>query len=190
VLQCHLAIYLAHTQKSWVRSDLIDISATKAEVNVPPSKPWKRAKETNTAVLHESNMDVLQRNGISALYHFTDAANLPSIREHGLMSASSLLAKDMTVVMNSDELSRNLDKDLGIENYVRLSFNDQNPMRYVAKKDGRISHPVILQVKLEVVSRAGVLFSDCNATRREAIAVPRCSPLQRCESLKSVCSAP
>ena len=45
-------------------------------------------------------------------------------------------------------------------------------MKYVAKNQRCISRVVMLQVKLEVVSRPGVLFSDCNATRREAIISP------------------
>ena len=42
-------------------------------------------------------------------------------------------------------------------------------MKYIAKSKGRISHPVVLQIKLEVVSKPGVLFFDCNATRRDAV---------------------
>ena len=41
-------------------------------------------------------------------------------------------------------------------------------MMYVSKKESRINNPVVLKVKLEVVSRPGVLFTDCNATRRDA----------------------
>ena len=42
-------------------------------------------------------------------------------------------------------------------------------MMYVAKKEGRISNPVVLRIKLEAVSRPGVMFSNCNATRKDAI---------------------
>ena len=41
-------------------------------------------------------------------------------------------------------------------------------MMYVAYHDGRISQPVRLEIKLEAVSRPGVQFTDCNATRVEA----------------------
>jgi len=41
-------------------------------------------------------------------------------------------------------------------------------MKYVAKNERRISRAVMLRVKLEVVSRPGVLFSDCNATRKDS----------------------
>lgn len=102
------------------------------------------------------------------LYHFTDASNLESIRKNGLMSASTLSGKAIKATMNSNEASRALDAKAGLENYVRLSFCSQNPMQFVAQKEGRIASAVTLRIKLEVVSRPGVLFSDCNATRREA----------------------
>ena len=38
-------------------------------------------------------------------------------------------------------------------------------MLYVSLNEGRISKPVMLQVRLEAL---GVLFSDCNATRLDA----------------------
>jgi hypothetical protein len=108
------------------------------------------------------------------LYHFTDAANLDSIREHGLLSASCLTRQSLKATMNSDEKSRAIDKQKGLENFVRLSFNKENPMKYIAKNEGRISRPIMLQVKLEVVSKQGVFFSDCNAARHDAI--QSCSP--------------
>ena len=42
-------------------------------------------------------------------------------------------------------------------------------MKHVAKSEGRISCPVMLQIKLEVVLKTGVLFFDCNATRQDAV---------------------
>ena len=62
-----------------------------------------------------------------------------------------------------------MDASAGLENYVRLSFCSHNPMLYVAVEEKRITKPVILEVSLEVVSRPGVLFSDCNATRKGSI---------------------
>ncbi len=41
-------------------------------------------------------------------------------------------------------------------------------MMYVALNEGRISQMMMLEIKLEVVSRPGVRFSDCNATRADA----------------------
>ena len=85
------------------------------------------------------------------------------------MSAATLNARSITSVMNSDELSRKLDQNAGLEEYVRLSFNDKNPMQFKVLEEKRASNLVMLKVNLQVVSRPGVMFSDCNATRREAV---------------------
>ena len=45
----------------------------------------------------------------------------------------------------------------------------KNPMKHISKNEGRISRPVVLQIKLEAVLKPGVLFFDCNATRRDAV---------------------
>ncbi len=65
-------------------------------------------------------------------------------------------------------LALSIDSTLNLEKYVRLSFHPNNPMMYVALNEGRISQPMMLEIKLEVVSRPGVRFSDCNATRGDA----------------------
>jgi hypothetical protein len=85
------------------------------------------------------------------------------------MSASNLLKQEIKSTMNSSEGSRQMDASAGLENYVRLSFCTHNPMLFVALAEKRITKPVILEVSLQVVSRPGVLFSDCNATRKGCI---------------------
>ena len=74
------------------------------------------------------------------------------------MSASNLTTSAISSTMNSDEVSRSLDASANLENFVRLSFCAKNPMMYVAYKEGRISKPTLLEIKLEVVSRPGVQF--------------------------------
>ena len=41
-------------------------------------------------------------------------------------------------------------------------------MMHVAKKEGRISDPTVLQIDLDALYRKGITFSDCNAARRDA----------------------
>ena len=91
-----------------------------------------------------------------------------SLSRSSLLSASSLQEKSLPAVLNSDEGSRAKDKEMKLEKFVRLSFNDENPMKYVAKNEKRISRAVMLKIKLEV-SRPGVVFFDCNATHHDAI---------------------
>jgi hypothetical protein len=183
--RCSYAIYLAHNNRVWCRSDLVtlpvDPRVTGVEDETAPTSPSllvnprvtgiEDKNDPKAALLREdprTNLSVLQAKGIKTLFHFTDAANVESIRKNGLMSASNLLECKIESMMNSDELSRNLDKSLGLQDYVRLSFNDKNPMMFVALKQQRVSKPVVLQIKLEVVSRSNVMFTDCNATRRDA----------------------
>jgi hypothetical protein len=115
-----------------------------------------------------ANKELVRASGITHLYHFTDAANLISVQKSGLMSASNLLKNSIPAKLNSDELSRNLDAKAGLENFVRLSFCSNHPMMHVAKKEGRITEPVILKIDLDALLRPGVLFSDVNATKRGA----------------------
>ena len=72
------------------------------------------------------------------------------------MSASTLVTNSIASTMNSDEASRQLDAKAGLENYVRLSFCEKNPMLYVSLNEGRISKPVMLQVRLEALAKNGV----------------------------------
>jgi hypothetical protein len=65
-------------------------------------------------------------------------------------------------------LSHHLDTKSGRADFVRLSFCKKHPMMYLALKDGRISRPVVLEIKLEVVSRPGVLFCAINAASTAA----------------------
>ena len=73
------------------------------------------------------------------------------IRKFGLMSAAVLVKKAIPSKMNSDELSRNLDAKAGLEDYVRLSFCSNNPMMHVARKEKRISNPVLLRIERRFV---------------------------------------
>ena len=60
-------------------------SATKAEEHAEVQMPSKRRVQEIKFETVEPAIDVLRKNDISVLYHFTDAANLESIREHGLL---------------------------------------------------------------------------------------------------------
>ena len=76
------------------------------------------------------NIAKLRQNGITTLFHFTDASNIPLIEKHGLMSGASLIEKSIESKMNSDEPSRSLDSQADLANYVRLSFGPNNPMMH------------------------------------------------------------
>jgi hypothetical protein len=173
VARCSYAIYLAHTNSQWTHNTDLVLERNMTILPTPTPEPTtpKVAHIPSLTSLAQNtpNITVLRREKILHLFHFTDSGNLPSIRKVGLMSANHLAKESVTAILNSDPLSRKLDARAGLEKYVRLSFCSKNPMMYVAKKEGRISHPVLLKIKLEVVSRPGVLFSDCNALRSGAV---------------------
>jgi hypothetical protein len=73
--------------------------------------------------------DVLKRQGITKLYHFTDERNVQSIMECGLLSWCALDEQKMAVVCGGDELSRELDEKKNLQDYVRLSFAQKHPMK-------------------------------------------------------------
>ena len=172
--RCSLAIFLAHKESHWSPKDLVVIETPPIDAMPDPQKSVPTSVPVPVLVdAAEPAVDVLRRHGCLTLFHFTDASNVESIRKHGLLSASSITKQELVSTMNSDELSRNLDQACGLQDYVRLSFNANNPMRFVAVKEKRVTRPVIVVIKLEVVSRSGVLFSDCNATRKDAVISPR-----------------
>ena len=111
----------------------------------------------------KNNVKTLRDNGIRSLFHFTDASNLDSIRANGLLTWKTLNERKISCKMNSSDLSHKLDASKGLADFVRLSFCKRHPMLYKAKAEKRISTPVVLEIKLEVVSRPGVLFCETNA---------------------------
>lgn len=114
--------------------------------------------------------EILDRHGITKLYHFTDRDNLESIISNGgLYSWADCDAKGITISKpGGGDVSRQLDCRDNLQNYVRLSFVKQHPMMFVAMSDGRISNPVRLDIDPQVVWWEGTLYSDMNATRNGA----------------------
>lgn len=113
---------------------------------------------------------LIEQNGITKLYHFTDRDNLESIiRNGGLYSWADCDTKGITISKpGGGALSRQLDSRDGLQNYVRVSFVTQHPMMYVAMNEGRISNPVILEIDPEVIYWQDTQYADCNATRNGA----------------------
>ena len=106
---------------------------------------------------------------MNKLYHFTDRSCLSSIRETGLQSWVSLEAKGVIGRKGSSALSRSLDKEKGLGDFVRLSFTPQHPMMFVALRERRLLDVVVLEIDLNVILSSGTLFSDRNAAASTAI---------------------
>ena len=87
VSRCSYAIYLAHSTTVWSHNN--DLVVCRSLVPKPEGETASRIVEHSSQKL-EPNIVTLRENGIKKLYHFTDASNIPSIEQHGLMSASNL----------------------------------------------------------------------------------------------------
>ena len=117
---------------------------------------------------YEEFRRVLEDNKIDCFYHFTERSNLDNIKkEGGLFSWNFLKKNNIDSIFGGNELSHQLDGELGLEDYVRLSFCEEHPMKFVAVNEGRIKDPVILEIDIEVAFLKGTLFSDMNATKKE-----------------------
>lgn len=104
---------------------------------------------------------LLARNNILCLYHFTPRVNLQSIKNHGGLFSWKYCKKNNITIPEpgGDEQSRALDELHGLGDYVRLSFCDDHPMAYrLRDKD-----LVLLKIKVDVTWLKGTQFSDINA---------------------------
>lgn len=108
---------------------------------------------------------ILQENGIAGFYHFTDRSNLKSIKENGgLFSWYYCDLNRIEIPMPGGSLgSRQNDTINGKKDFVRVAFNKEHPMLFIAQKDGRISRPVWLDIDIEVAYFEHTEFSDKNA---------------------------
>lgn len=111
---------------------------------------------------------VLQENGISILYHFTDSSNLKSIKENGGLYSWYYCGKNNIEIpmTGNSALGRSLDMEFNLEDYVRLSFIKDHPMKHVAMNEGRINKPYLLKVSIEVCYYENTKFSNMNAADR------------------------
>jgi len=104
---------------------------------------------------------LIKRWGIAQLYHFTDTANLDSIRKHGGLYSLESIEKHGIVVPRpgGNDLSHNLDTPRGLHRFVHLSLREQHPMRYRAETEGRIGPVTELKIYPSVLAMPGVRFT-------------------------------
>lgn len=108
--------------------------------------------------------EVLRENNISKFYHFTDRANIRSIKEEaGLFSWHYCDENNIMIPKTGgDPLSRGLDRGHRLHDFVRLSFCNDHPMQFRLSQNGY--DLVLLEVSLEVAFFENTRFSDINAT--------------------------
>lgn len=135
------------------------------KLNVKSKALSFKIKRTNWTEFNK----VLTDNNISTLYHFTDEANLQSIKKHGaLYSWQYCETNNITIPQaGGGELSRSLDRRHGVQNYVRLSFIRNHPMMYLLQTRGRLGNTVVLEIDPVVVFWKDTKFANKNATRND-----------------------
>lgn len=120
----------------------------------------------------QSIIRILEENGIRHLYHFTDRSNIPLIKRYGGLLSWTYCDKHGIRIPKpgGGQLSRQLDVSRNLQDYVRLSFTREHPMKYIAKNDGRITDPVNLIIDIKAACIASAKYSNKNATiKREHV---------------------
>lgn len=117
----------------------------------------------NNRVRRAKIKEFINSNHIRALYHFTAASNLESIRKSGgLFSWKYLQTHGLSYEGGGNEDSKFLDMKKHLENYVRLSFCRDHPMSFHVRN--RIKGAlVLLEIDPSILFEEGVLVSDINA---------------------------
>lgn len=91
------------------------------------------------------------------VFHFTEAANIPSINERGILSLREIKTKNiLDVRFCSSPQSRLVDERNGLDQYVRLCFVDNHPMVYRAKERGELTNEVYVPIDSSILELPGV----------------------------------
>ena len=118
---------------------------------------------------------------IPFLYHFTDRRNLSLIRElGGLYPMSQLDQRNVKVpAPGGNEWSRDADALKGMGNYVHLCFRSTHPMEFIARREGRITDTIFLQIDPKVMQFDGVRFTNDVANKAcvESVPIGEAEPL-------------
>lgn len=145
----------------------VQVDESRVKQVVPRLCSW--AKQEHERTIDEKRRaeirDYLRLHGVKYFYHFTARDNLPKIKsEGGLYSWGELEKRGVEIPhQGGGQLSRDLDKNYGLQDYVRLSFCSDHPMIYRHQQAG--VDMVLLKVSVEVAELEGVKFSDMNATK-------------------------
>ena len=100
----------------------------------------------------------------SVLYHFTDNANLPSVRVHGLLSKAAQEAMGLRCPMpGGDSTSRFSDRTKGVFDDVSLSMTNNHQMAYVCRTTMRHIDQYYLHINPDVLLLPGVRVANAMA---------------------------
>lgn len=108
---------------------------------------------------------ILSERGRGALFHVTDERNIPLIAKYGLLSKEQAEIRGVVPVYpGGDGLTRALDHDYGLWNYVFLAFHKS--MIMPKQPDERWRRPRVLCVDPQVLHLPGVKIALGRANHR------------------------
>ena len=107
---------------------------------------------------------------IKYFFHFTDIENIESIKTHGLLPLYFLNERGISPPKpGGNELSHELDRKKGLDQYVHLAFREAHPMEYIARCEGRIGKTKFLKISSEVINLGGALVAPSVANSLNAV---------------------
>ncbi|ANV86914.1 DarT ssDNA thymidine ADP-ribosyltransferase family protein [Picosynechococcus sp. PCC 7117] len=104
--------------------------------------------------------EIIRKYNIDSVWHFTDKANIQSIKDNGgLLSHAELQSRGIQVpAPGGNQWSHDADLSKGLNQYVHLCFLKEHPMHYCATEDGRIKSSAWLKIKIDVLKIPGVRY--------------------------------
>lgn len=113
--------------------------------------------------------ELLNKYGITSIYHFTDEENLTTIEKFGIQSLSNIEKNNIQVAhYGAESLSHSLDKKYGLDKFVHLAFIKDHPMYHVAKQRGNIINPIWIEIDISILFNSTTLFCDKVANQNNA----------------------
>ncbi len=105
---------------------------------------------------------IIKKYKIDCIWHFTDKSNKKSIQKYGgLLSLRELANKDIAIaVPGGNKWSHDADTTKGLDGYVHLTFVDDHPMLFKAKKEERIKNPIWVKIDVSVILAPEVRFTS------------------------------
>lgn len=104
---------------------------------------------------------ILDKYKFDVIWHFTDRSNIDLIREHnGLLSLGELERRGVNIpIPGGNDWSHNADRIKGVQEYVHLTFVDDHPMLFTAKRKRSIPDPIWLKIDSSILLEDNVRYT-------------------------------
>lgn len=111
-------------------------------------------------------ISILRNADIKYLYHATHKDNIPSITSMGLLSPVEAMKRKVNSVSTSDNLSKWISKELGINRYVSFYLTKDPLNRSLSNRSHHADNDVVLEISLDVLENPGVCFCAASPTAK------------------------